>query len=98
MAEGGLKRIDIGEVMDWAALAEEVRRTNEPCVLQRAREDVAMIVPLARRKIRRVPRGKPFSSDDPLWSVLGIGQSEEPTNMALYKHEYVADAYDARKG
>lgn len=99
MAERDLKRIDIGEVTDWAALAEEVRRTNEPRVLQRASEDVAMLMPVTRQKIktRRAPRGKPFTSDDPLWSVVGIGQSDEPTNMAQYKHEYVADAYDLRK-
>lgn len=97
MAERDLKRIDIGEVTDWAALAEEVRRTNEPRVLQRAREDVAMLVPLTSKKSRRVPRGKPFTSDDPLWSVVGIGQSDEPTNIALFKHEYLADAYDIQR-
>lgn len=103
MVERDLKRIDIGEVTDWAALAEEVHRTNEPRVLQRAHEDVAMLVPLTRRKVRRAPRGKLLTKDNPLWNIVGIGQSEGPTNIALYKHdlykhEYVADAYDPRKG
>lgn len=98
MAERDPKQIDIGEVTDWVALAEEVRRTNEPRVLQRVSEDVAMLTPLAHRKIRRIPHGKLLTKDNRLWNIVGIGQSEEPTNIALYKDEYVADAYDPRKG
>lgn len=36
--------------------------------------------------------GQPFTLDDPLWSLIGTGQSEGPTDVARNKHKYVADA------
>lgn len=36
--------------------------------------------------------GQPFTMDDPLWSLVGTGRSEGPTDVARNKHKYVADA------
>lgn len=91
MPKGELKRIDIQDVRDLEALAEEVRLTKEPQVLQRGNEDIAMVTPVAPPKARRVPRGKPFTMHDPLWSVMGIGRSEGPTDVSANKHKYIAD-------
>lgn len=38
-------------------------------------------------------RAKPFTFDDPLWGIVGIGRSEEPTNVAEHKDDYLADAF-----
>ena len=51
--------------------------------------------PVARRP--RLPIGTPFTMDDPLWSIIGIGRSDEPTNTAEHKDEHLADAYAPRK-
>ena len=44
---------------------------------------------------RRVPRGKPTSADDPLWSIVGIGRSDGPADVSTNKHQYLAEAYEA---
>ena len=43
---------------------------------------------------RRLPRGKPTSADDPLWSIIGIGRSDGPTDVSANKHKYLAEAYE----
>jgi excisionase family DNA binding protein len=39
--------------------------------------------------------GKPFTMDDPLWDIVGIGASDVPDDVASNKHKYVADAIEA---
>lgn len=39
--------------------------------------------------------GKPFTFDDPLWSIVGIGESEDSNDVASNRYEYVADAIEA---
>src|SRR5215471_18442110 len=43
----------------------------------------------------RMPARKPkaFAMDDPLWSVVGLGESTGPTDVSQNKHKYLADAY-----
>lgn len=46
-----------------------------------------------------VPEGTPTSEDDPLWELVGIGQSVDgPTDVARNKHRYLVGAYDHRDG
>lgn len=42
------------------------------------------------------PLGKPFTFDDPLWDIVGIGRSEGPTDVARNKHKNLADAIVAK--
>jgi excisionase family DNA binding protein len=42
-----------------------------------------------------LPMGRPTSAEDPLWSIIGIGESCGPTDVASNKHKYLADAYSA---
>ena len=44
---------------------------------------------------RRV-KGRPTSADDPLWNIVGMASSAEPTD-ASKKHEYLADVYTSQK-
>jgi excisionase family DNA binding protein len=37
--------------------------------------------------------GKPFTMDDSLWRIFGIGESIDPTEVAENKHKYLANAY-----
>jgi excisionase family DNA binding protein len=38
-------------------------------------------------------KGQPFTFDDPLWDIVGIGRSKEPTNIAEHKDDYLADSF-----
>jgi hypothetical protein len=48
---------DVSGSPELLALAEEVARTEEPCVLRRNGKDVAMVVPVATGEGRRPRRG-----------------------------------------
>lgn len=92
MPERELKRVDISEVTDFAALAEEVRRTKQGRVVQRANQDIVTVLPVQTNQAIPGPRGKPFTMDDPLWDLLGIGHSAGATDVSANKHKYIADA------
>jgi hypothetical protein len=34
-----------------------------------------------------------FTLDDPLWNIVGIGRSDEQTDVAKFKDEYLAEAF-----
>jgi hypothetical protein len=89
------KRIDISRMPELLHLAQEVRATNEPAVLQQEREDLAMLTPITPAATRRV-RGKPTSAEDPLWKLVGIGHSGRG-DVSENKHKYLAEAYLHRK-
>lgn len=42
-------------------------------------------------------RGKVFTMGDPLWDVVGIGETEAPTDIAGHKDDYIAMAYAHRR-
>jgi hypothetical protein len=90
------KPLDISNLPELLRIAQEVRDTNEPRLLRREREDLAILTPAkgARRR-PPVPRGKPTSAADPLWSIVGIGRSTGPTDVSSHKHKYLAEAYAA---
>ena len=85
------KRIDISSIPELLSLVQEVRRTNEPRILQEESEDVAMLTPL-KPAAKRSVRGKPTSADDPLWKLVGIGHSGKG-DISENKHKYLAEAY-----
>jgi hypothetical protein len=89
------KRIDISRIPELLSIAQEVRSTNKPTVLQQDSEDVAMLTPLTPVAKRRI-RGQPTSADDPLWKLIGIGQSGKG-DISENKHKYLVEAYLHRK-
>ena len=92
MVDETFKKVQITRATDIVALAEEVRRTNRPAVLQRDSEDIALLTPV-RTGEEPVLAGQPFTMDDPLWDIVGVGESEGVTDVSSNKHKYVADAY-----
>jgi hypothetical protein len=86
------KRIDISRMPELLTLAQEVRSTNEPAVLQQDREDLALLSPI-RPKKRSQTRAKPVTSEDALFRLIGIGKSGIPGGVSGKKHEYLARAY-----
>jgi len=85
------KHIDVSSIPELVKLAQEVRSTNEPAVLQQEREDLAMLTPI-KPVAKRSVRGKPTSGDDPLWQLAGIGHSGSG-DISDNKHQYLAEAY-----
>ena len=89
------KRIDISRSPELLKLAHEVRKTNEPAVLQQEREDLALLSPL-RPKKRSQTKAQPVTSEDALFRLIGIGKSGIPGGVSGKKHEYLARAYRPR--
>lgn len=85
------KRIDISRIPELLSIAQEVRSTNEPRILQQEREDLAMVTPI-KPVTKKSLRGKPTSADDPLWRLIGIGHSGKG-DISENKHKYLAEAY-----
>lgn len=86
------------ELEIWLVDAENraYSRTTWDCwVKEEAEESIRPVRPTSR-KPASVPRGKPTSADDPLWNIVGIASTAEPTD-ASKKHEYLADAYTPQK-
>ena len=86
------KRIDISSIPELVSLVQEVRRTNEPRILQEESEDLALLSPV-RPKSRAKTKGKAVTSDDALFRLIGIGKSGIPGGISGKKHEYLARAY-----
>jgi hypothetical protein len=89
------KRIDISSIPELLQLAQEVRRTKESAVLQQESEDLALLSPVLPKK-RSQTKGKPVTSDDALFRLIGIGKSGIPGGVSGKKHEYLARAYRPR--
>lgn len=91
-----IRRIDVSDTPQLADLAEAVRRAGDAVVLTRNDEDMAIIEPIASPESDEatIPIGEPFTMDDPLWGIVGMGQSEGPTDVSARKHKYLADAQE----
>lgn len=81
------KRIDVSGSVDLAALAEDVQSTDEPRILRRGDEDMAVVLPITREK-----EGA-FGVDDPIWNIVGVDGADGPHDVARHKHKYLAEAY-----
>jgi hypothetical protein len=80
-----------GDLPDLAAVADEVHRTNRPAILKRADEELAVVMPAAKRP-RRTHKGKPVTEDDALFRGIGTGESGIPGGVSGKKHEYLLQA------
>ena len=99
-----LRPIDISNSPELLRLAEEVAATQEPRVLQRESEDLAVLMPAPLKKKRAlrgrpVLRGKPTTGDDPLWNIIGIAEGPDDgiTDVSENKLKHLAEAYTAQQ-
>ena len=86
-----LKTIEISHIPELVRMAEEVCASGESRVLRRRRKDLVVLRPLRSSK-RVLPRGKPFTREDALWNIVGIGRSGL-TDISGNKHKYLSEAY-----
>ncbi len=87
-----LKSLDITDTPELLRLAEEVQATGKPQVLVRESEELAVLMPVPKKRSRK---GKPLTEDDPLFRLIGIGRSGIPGGVSGKKHEYLARAYQS---
>lgn len=95
-----IQRTDISDLPEVLRLAEQVKAARAPRLLTSGDQPVAVLAPVepsepvspARRRQRTT------GPDDPLWNIIGIGDSagssDDPTDVSENKQKYLADAYD----
>src|SRR5689334_18070165 len=91
--------VDISNAPALEQLAESVRRTGKPHALKRGEETVAVVRPARRQSLpagsprRPGRRGRVFTMDDPLWSIVGIAHGTGPENVSGNVDAYLVEAY-----
>ena len=95
-----VQRIDVSDLPEVLRLAEQVNASRAPHLLTRGEQVVAMLTPVeptASPRAARRPQ-RTTSPDDPLWNIIGIGDSagspDDPTDVSENKYRHLADAYD----
>lgn len=75
---------------------DEMKRRGEPVLVEREGVLYQVEPKTAKGSLGR-RKGKRFTTDDALFHIVGIGNSEGPTDVASNKHAYLADAYDPKE-
>lgn len=87
-----VKRIDVSNRPELLQLVRSVQESGVEQILGQGEEDLAVLRPVKKIRQSRIPRGKPFTKDDPIFNLVGIGNSGLG-DVAANKHKYLADAY-----
>jgi hypothetical protein len=87
-----VRTIEISDIPELVRLVEEVRASGKSRVLRRDKENLAILRPVRSRK-KASPQPRPVTRDDPLFRLVGIGQSGIPGGISEKKHEYLLKAY-----
>jgi hypothetical protein len=87
--------IDISTMPEVARLAEIVAQSGRPHLLHRGDTVVAEIRPprASRNAGPRRRRTPSLPEGDALLGMIGLGATEQPTDIAHRKREYLAEAY-----
>lgn len=85
----------ITSVPELLHLVEEVQRSQQPHLLKRQDEQVAMIVPVTPAKAapKRKRRTGLLTKDDPLFRSIGSGKSGIPGGISGRKYDYFRKAF-----
>jgi hypothetical protein len=84
-----LRPLDVSDQPELRRVAEEVYATQEPRVLRRDNEDLAILRPARRARATRGKRA--LTKDDPLWALVGSAVDADLTD-ASEKHAYLGEA------
>src|SRR4051812_4290714 len=91
-----LRPLDITASPELLRLVEEVERSGEGRLLKRGEQDVAVLTPVAPRGAPKRPpkrRQAPIDYSDPIFNIIGMISTDEPTDVAANKHQYLAEAF-----
>jgi hypothetical protein len=96
-----VKNIDITDIPDLLKLAEEVRESNEPRLLKRGQEAIALLAPVEPQEESSPPtkrRRQSAQANDWLLRLADIAADSPPpadgaTDVSRNKYKYLAEAY-----
>jgi hypothetical protein len=88
-----VRHVDVSSIPELLRLVEEAQARDEPCVLRRGNEDIAVLLPVKQGAVKRAPRGRVLTREDPLFDLIGIGASDIPGGVSGKTHEFLLDAY-----
>jgi len=84
-----LPPLDISRANEVRRLVAEVQASEQARALQINQQMVAILAP-ARSGQGTAQRGKATSASDPLWAIVGLGQSDGPSDVAENIDTYLA--------
>jgi hypothetical protein len=84
-----IEAMDISDQPELVRLAEEVRSSQRARILRRDGEDLAMLTPLQAPTKRSRKKGA-FTREDPLFGLIGIGDSGVEGGFSWRKKEVLA--------
>ena len=89
--------IDVTDSADLLELAEEVRRSGVGRLLKRGEQELALLTPV---NVRRETRPEQPRSEEPdaLLSIIGIGESVGPTDVARHDAKAVLQGLRESRG
>jgi len=87
-----LVSIDVSNVPELLRLAEQVQKSNQPRLLTRNGEELAVIMPLQQPR-RRGRRTGILTPDDPLVRMAGTGDSGIPGGISGRKYDFFRRAF-----
>ena len=89
-----LESLDVTDSPELLRLARQVAETGVGRVLRTADGELARLIPAAKSRKPRAPRGRAFTREDPLYKLIGIGNSgTKDSDASELKHEILARAY-----
>lgn len=87
-----MRTIEISHIPELVRIVEQVRTSGKSHVLRRNKENLAILRPVRSRR-KASPQPRPVTRDDPLFRLVGIGQSGIPGGISEKKHEFLLKAY-----
>ncbi len=69
-------------------ILKEIEKRGESVLIESG-EHFFAVTPKKREKRNRRPH---LSLSDGLFEIIGLGESEEPTDISMHKHDYIAQA------
>src|SRR5688572_16734945 len=91
-----LATVEISTSLDLLHLVDEITESGSARVLVRDGQPVAVVQPIAEIERPRRRRRSADPADDPLLGIIGMLDTGEPTEIARFKDQYIADAIDPR--
>ena len=88
--------IDISTSQDLLRLVEEVIESGSSRVLVDGDDEIAVLTPLPASR-RWSPRKHKRLEPERILDIVGIGRSGTNSDIARFKHGYIADAVDPRQ-
>jgi hypothetical protein len=86
-----IEQVDVSHIPELLELISKHQASDQPIVLKQGNNEVAVLMP-PRLPRHRQRRPRPFTQDDAIWNLEGIGQSGIQ-DVSENVDRYLADGY-----